>query len=368
MNTAATDVQTGLPVESLRDQLTGRVILPTDSDYEKARIVMRGDIDDHPALIVRVANAQDIALAIAFARDNRLELAVRSGGHSSAGHSTTEGGLVIDLRDMRALDVDPTAGTMHAETGLTALDVTAAAWEHNMAIGFGDTGSVGIGGITLGGGVGYAARKYGLTIDNLLEADIVLADGSVVTVDETNHPDLFWAIRGGGGNFGVVTRFKYKLHKVPSFVGGMLILPATAETVSGFIKAAEEAPEELGTIANVMNCPPMPFLPEDIVGKLVILAFIGHFGDDDAAGVEAIKPFQALAQPLADFLKPMPYPEMYPPEDESYRPLAIDHTFFMESVDKEMAQTDRRSPGGIRLAAPRRPAARPRRRHGPCPG
>ena len=119
----------------------------------------------------------------------------------------------------------------------------------------------------------------------------------------------------------------------------MLILPATADTVAGFIKAAEEAPEELGTIANVMNCPPMPFLPEYIVGKLVILVFIGHFGDDDAAGVEAIKPFQSLAQPLADFLKPMPYPEMYPPEDESYRPLAIDHTFFMESVDKEMAQT-----------------------------
>jgi FAD/FMN-containing dehydrogenase len=339
VNTVATDVHTGLPVESLRDQLTGRVILPTDSDYEKARIVMRGDIDDHPALIVRVANAQDIALAIAFARNNGLELAVRSGGHSSAGHSTTEGGLVIDLRDMRALDVDPGAGTMHAETGLTALEVTAAAWEHNMAIGFGDTGSVGIGGITLGGGVGYAARKYGLTIDNLLEADIVLADGSVITVSETEHPDLFWAIRGGGGNFGVVTRFKYQLHGVPSFVGGMLILPATADAIAGFIKAAEEAPEELGTIANVMNCPPMPFLPEDVVGKLVILAFIGYFGADDAAGVEAIKPFQSLAQPLADFLKPMPYPEMYPPEDESYRPLAIDHTFFMESVDKQMAQT-----------------------------
>jgi FAD/FMN-containing dehydrogenase len=339
VNTAATDVQTGLPVESLRDQLTGRVILPTDSDYEKARIVMRGDIDDHPALIVRVANAQDIALALAFALDNGLELAVRSGGHSASGASTVEGGLVIDMRDMRQLDVDPQAHTMHAETGLSALDVTAAAWEHNLAIGFGDTGSVGISGITLGGGVGYAARKYGLTIDNLLEADIVTADGSLLTVNERNYPDLFWGIRGGGGNFGVVTRFKYNLHKVPSFVGGMLILPATAETISGFIKAAEDAPNELGTIANVMNCPPMPFLPEDVVGKLVILAFIGHFGEDDAAGLAAIKPFQTLATPLADFLKPMPYPEMYPPEDESYRPKALDHVFFMDSVDDQMGQT-----------------------------
>jgi len=329
----------GLPVESLRDQLSGRVILPNDPEYEEARVVSRGDVDGHPAVIVRVANTDDIAKAIGFARENGLELAVRSGGHSSAGHSTTDGGLVIDLRDLRDCDIDDEARTMYAETGLTALDVTARAWEHGMAIGFGDTGSVGIGGITLGGGVGYAARKYGLTIDNLLEAEVVLADGTVVTANENEHPDLFWAVRGGGGNFGVATRFKYQLHDVPSFVGGMIILPATAETIAGFIKAAEEAPEELGTIANVMNCPPMPFLPPDVVGKMVVMGLLGYFGTDDAAGVEAMKPFQSLAQPLADFLKPEPYPDMYPPEDPSYRPKAIDHVFFMDSVDEHMAQT-----------------------------
>ena len=288
-------------------------------------------------LIVRVANPNDVALAIDFARDNGLEIAVRSGGHSAAGHSTVEGGLVIDLRDMKQLEIDPEARTAWAQTGLNALEVTTAAWEHKLVIGFGDTGSVGIGGITLGG-VGYMGRLHGLTIDNLLAAEIVTADGSTLVVDESSHPDLFWAIRGGGGNFGVVTRFKYQLHAVDTYVGGMLVLPATAETVSGFIKAAADAPDEVSTIANVMNAPPMPFLPEEVVGKLIIFAFIGHSGEEKA-GIEAMKPFQSSREPYADFLKPMPYTEMYQPEDESYRPLAVDHIFYMNSVDAEMAQT-----------------------------
>ncbi len=327
---------TNLPLAALREQLSGRVIVPSDADYETARVVMPGIIDRHPAVIVRVAKAADVVLAIAFARENGLEIAVRSGGHSI--HGTTDGGLVIDVRDMKALDIDPAAGTCWAETGLTAAELTAAAWEHGLTIGFGDTGSVGIGGITLGGGIGYMVRKHGLTIDNLLAAEIVTADGSVLTVDEADEPDLSWAIRGGGGNFGVATRFKFKLTPMDSFVGGMLVLPATADVVAGFMAAAAEAPEELSTIANVMPCPPMPFLPEDIVGKVVVLALMGFCGDAQA-GERAMAPFRALAQPLADFVKQMRYPEMYQEEDDSYHPKALDYTFFMDRVDRATAQT-----------------------------
>jgi len=181
-------------------------------------------------------------------------------------------------------------------------------------------------------------RKHGLTIDNLLAAEIVTADGSVLTVDQADEPDLFWAIRGGGGNFGVATRFKFKLTPMDSFVGGMLILPATADVVAGFMAAAAEAPEELSTIANVMPCPPMPFLPEDIVGKMVVLALMGFCGDAQA-GERAMAPFRALAQPLADFVKQMPYPDMYQEEDDSYHPKALDYTFFMDRVDQATAQT-----------------------------
>ena len=170
------------------------------------------------------------------------ELAVRSGGHSAAGHSSCDGGVVIDVRDLDGLDIDVAGRTAWAGSGLTAGAYTTAAAEHGMATGFGDTGSVGLGGLTLGGGVGYLVRKNGLTIDNLLAAEIVTADGEVRIVDADNEPDLFWAIRGGGGNFGVATRFRYRLRELDGVVGGMLVLPATPETVAGFIAAAEAAP------------------------------------------------------------------------------------------------------------------------------
>ena len=239
-----------------------------------------GGIDRRPLVIVRPPNADDVARVVALARETGLPLAVRSGGHSGAGHSVVDGGIVLDLRDLKALDIDVDGRTAWADAGLTAGEYTTAAAEHGLAIGFGDTGSVGLGGITLGGGVGYLVRKHGLTIDSLLAAEVVTADGELVRVDAEHHPDLFWAIRGGGGNFGVATRFKYRLHPVESIVGGMLILPATADTVAGFIAAAEAAPDELSTIANVMPCPPMPFVPEEQHGKLVIFALMAYAGDD----------------------------------------------------------------------------------------
>ena len=334
----STDETIARSIEQLRSELDGRLIMPDDPEYESARIVMRGDVDDRPRAIARVANATDVAHVIASARATGLELAVRSGGHSGAGHSTTDTGIVIDLRDMKGLEVDRSGRTAWAETGLTAAEVTTAAWAECLTIGFGDTGSVGIGGITLGGGVGYLARKHGLTIDSLLAAELVTADGELLTVDDESHPDLFWAIRGGGGNFGVATRFKYRLHEVDGFVGGILVTPATADTIAGFIRAADEASDELSTIANVMPCPPMPFVPEEHHGQTVILAMLAHAGDV-AAGERAMAPFRALATPFADLVKPMPYPEMYPPDDESYRPKAFDHTLFLDSVDRAAAQT-----------------------------
>ena len=329
---------TSLSIPELRAAVHGRVIAPDDDGYDEARAVFIGGIDRRPAVIVRVADATDVATVIALARETGLELAVRSGGHSSVGHCVSDGGIVLDLSEMKAFDLDVDARTAWAETGLTAAEYSAAAWAHGLATGFGDTGSVGIGGITLGGGVGYLVRKYGLTIDDLLAADIVTADGELLRVDADHHPDLFWAIRGGGGNFGVVTRFQYRLHEVPSFVGGMLLLPATADVVAGFIAAAEAAPDELSAIANVMPCPPMPFVPEADHGKLVILALMAYAGDAEA-GERALAPFRALAQPIADMLNPMPYPQIYPPDDDSYHPLAISKTMFVDRIDLAVAET-----------------------------
>jgi FAD/FMN-containing dehydrogenase len=325
-------------ITELRDRVRGRVISPSDSDYDQARTVSMGGIDRHPAAIVRVVDASDVAQVIAVARETGAELAVRSGGHSSAGHSVTEGGIVLDLHDLKAADFDLDAGTVWAQTGLTAAELTTAAAEHGVAVGFGDTGSVGIGGITLGGGVGYLGRKYGLTIDSVLAAEIVTASGQVLQATQDEHPDLFWAVRGGGGNFGVVTRFKYRLHPLPAFYGGMLLLPATAETVAGFIAAAQAAPEELSTIANVMPTPPMPFVPEAWHGKLAIMGMLAYAGDAEA-GATGVAPFRALAEPIADMVRPMGYPEMYPPEDESYHPLAVAHTLFVDRIDLPVAET-----------------------------
>jgi FAD/FMN-containing dehydrogenase len=327
-----------LSIPQLAEDFTGRVISPDDSDYDDARTVFHGAIDRHPAVIVRVADASDVGRAIALARESGLELAVRSGGHSGAGHGVSEGGIVLDLSEMRALEIDPQERTAWAETGLTAGEYTAAAGEHGLVTGFGDTASVGIGGITLGGGVGFLVRKFGLTIDDLLAAEVVTADGELLRADAERHPDLFWALRGGGGNFGVATRFKFRLHELPQIVGGMLFLPATPDVIAGFVAEAEAAPEELSTIANVMTAPPMPFLPEEQHGKPLVMAFITYAGGAEE-GERAIAPFRALVTPIADMVRPMTYPEMYPPEEEEYRPKAVARTMFLDSFDRSAAET-----------------------------
>jgi FAD/FMN-containing dehydrogenase len=287
---------------------------------------------------VRVAGDRDVARVVMFARDRGLELAVRSGGHSNAGHGTTEGGVVLDLGDMKKLDIEVSGRTAWAEAGLTAGEYTAAAAAHGLATGFGDTASVGIGGLTLGGGVGYLVRKYGLTIDNLLAADVVTADGALLRADAQSNPDLFWALRGGGGNFGVVTRFWFRLEPVDSIVGGMLILPASPEVLASFIAEADAAPEELSAIANVMPAPAMPFLAPELHGQLILMAFLVHAGGGEA-GERAVAPFRALAAPLADMVRPMKYPEIYPPEDPTYHPKAVGRTLLLDRFNQGVAET-----------------------------
>ena len=323
----------------LAGDLKGRVIEPGDPDYDDARTVSTGTIAHSPSSIVRGAKPDDVARVVAYSHATGLELAVRSGGHSGAGHGATEGGIVIDLSEMKALDIDPIRRTAWAETGLTAGEYTLAAERHGLVTGFGDTGTVGIGGITLGGGVGFLTRKHGMTIDDLLAAEVVTAEGDLLYTDADTHEDLFWAIRGGGGNFGVATRFQLRLHPLNSFVGGMLFLPATPELVASFVAEAEAAPEELTTIANVMTAPPMPFIPEEHHGKPLVMAMIAYAGDAED-GERAIAPFRALATPIADMVRPMPYSGMYPPEEEEeYRPVAAAKTMFVDSVGLGAAET-----------------------------
>ena len=312
------------------------VIAPGDHEYDAARTVFFGGIDKHPALIVRVQDKDDIKKAIQLAQNKNLEIAVRSGGHSYAGYSTTEGGIVIDLRNLRGLDIDTKEKTAWAQTGLTAGEYTQNSDKLGFVTGFGDTSSVGIGGITLCGGIGFLVRKYGLTIDNLLSAEITTADGRFLKVDRENHPDLFWAIKGGGGNFGVVSRLKFRLHNIDKVTGGILILPATPEVIEGFAKEAEIAQNELSAIMNIMPAPPMPFVPEIYHGKLIIMALMLYVGDLKKAD-KVFATFRKLSKPIADQIRPMRYPEMFFPDDKSYHPLAVSETMFMKNIDVKIS-------------------------------
>jgi FAD/FMN-containing dehydrogenase len=331
--------KTTLSVPDLRQEFKGAVIPPDDPSYDQARQEFYGGFEDlRPAMIIRPVDVAEVAQVVRLARDSGLELAVRGGGHSTAGHSTSDGGLVLDLSAMKQLDIDPEARAAWAEAGLTAGEVTTAVGEHGLAVGFGDTASVGIGGITLGGGVGFLARKHGLTVDNLLAVELVTADGDILQVDDRQHPELFWALRGGGGNFGVATRFHYGLHEVGTVTGGMLLLPADARVIAGFMAAAEAAPEELSGIANVMVAPPMPMIPAEAHGQLVMMALMVYAGPAERAeGVLA--PFRGLATPLADLLQPMPYHAMFQAEEEPFEVVEESaRSLFVDAVDTEVAE------------------------------
>src|SRR4029078_10338673 len=246
-----------------------------------------------------------------FARDAGLELAVRGGSHSLAGFGTTEGGIVLDLSGMKGLHIDPERRLAWAQAGLTGGEYTAVAGAHGLATPFGDTGSVGISGLTLGGGIGWLVRKYGLALDALQAVEIVTGDGRQVVASETSHPDLFWAIRGGGGNFGIVTRFQYKLYPVGQILGGALFMPATKEVLRSLVPLAASAPEELSTISFVMALPPAPFIPAELVGTMSLVIMFVWSGDGPADAQAALQRFRDVATPLVDMAMPMPYPGIY---------------------------------------------------------
>jgi FAD/FMN-containing dehydrogenase len=307
-------------IEMLASALRGRVVTPKDMDYDELRAVALSNFDERPAAVIRVASAADVAAVLNFVQATDLPLAIRSGGHSTIGGSGVTGGIVMDLRDLNAIDIDEIGKTAWVGAGQTAGEVSAAVTARKLIIGFGDAGTVGVGGLTLGGGIGYMIRKHGLTIDNLLAAEIVTANGDILVADANHHADLFWALRGGGGNFGVVTRFRFQLHDLPHFVGGPLVLPPTPEVLAGFAAASAAAPEELTTIGYVMPLPPAPFVPAEAHGKLAFVAMMAWSGAPEKAAA-ALAPFRALATPLADLVGPVPYTSLYmldpPPEMKS---------------------------------------------------
>jgi len=324
-------------IDQLRADLKGRIITSHDADYDEVCSGLNIEVVRRPALIVRPVDAVDVARVVKLARETGLELAIRSGGHSLAGFSTVDEGVVLDLSQMKGLEINVEERTAWAEAGLTAGEYTVAAAAHGLATGFGDTASVGLGGLTTGGGIGYLVRKYGLTVDNLLAVRMVTADGQIRYVDAENNPDLFWAIRGGGSNFGIVTHFKYRLHPVDTIVGGMLVLPATAPVIAAFATAAEAAPDELSTIVSIMPAPPMPFIPEAYHGQLVTLAMMVYTGEVEE-GLRVVEPFHKLAEPIVDMIGPMPYPEIYWPQDPDYHPATALRSKFIERVDEATAQ------------------------------
>jgi hypothetical protein len=269
-----TIVLTGNGLEILRSRLRGQLITPGDADYDDTRRVLYFNVDRHPRAIVRAANAQDVATTVNYARDHSLPLAVRSGGHSLAYLSVIDDAVVVDLSNMARVSIDPEARIARVQPGATSGDLAGPASAVGLALSTGDTHSVGMGGLTTGGGIGFMVRKYGLAIDNLLSAQAVTAGGDIVTASAEEHPDLFWAIRGGGGNVGIVTEFVFRLAPISQILGGELMLPASREVLRGYLDYAASAPDDLTTIANLIYAPPAPHVPQEHVGELVLSVLV----------------------------------------------------------------------------------------------
>jgi FAD/FMN-containing dehydrogenase len=299
-------------VQALERQFAGEVIRPGDAAYDLARQVWNATVDRHPALIVRPRNAHDVILALHVARANDLPLAVRGGGHSVAGYGTVDRGLIIDLSHMKSLEIDPERRLAIAESGLTWGEFNAQTHDQGLATPGPDVAAVGLGGHTLGGGFGWLSRKYGMTIDTLIAAEVVTADGEVMTASEAENSELFWGLRGGGGNFGIATRFRFRLHPVSTIVGGVLVYPARREVLRAYVDTASAAPDELTTLTSLLQAPPLPFIPVEAHGAPVFMVIACHAGDLEASE-RAYAPFRNLGGhlPLADTVGSMPYPALF---------------------------------------------------------
>ena len=296
-------------IDELKNGLQGKVIVAGDPDYDTARQVWNAMIDRHPAAIVRCTSTPDVVHAVNFARDQGFPLAIRGGGHHIAGNAVCDDGIVIDLSQMRAVQVDAAVRRARVEGGATLADFDAAAQVHGLAVPLGINSTTGVAGLTLGGGFGWLSRKYGMTIDSLESADVVTADGKVVHASATEQPDLFWALRGGSGNFGVVTQFDFRLHPVgPNVLAGLIVYPfSEAKAVlRQYREFMDNAPEELSVWAVLRKAPPLPFLPASAHGQEVIVLALLYTGDL-ARGESLTQPLQALGTPLGAHVGAMPY-------------------------------------------------------------
>jgi hypothetical protein len=296
-------------IAHLRSRFRGALLMPGEEGYEEARRIWNGAIDRRPALIARCAGADDVVEAVRFARERELLVSVRGGGHAVAGYAVCDDGLMIDLSLMKAVRVDPQAQTARASGGLIWSEFDKATQPYGLATTGGVISHTGIGGLTLGGGLGHLMRKYGLTVDNLLSVDLVTAEGESLHVGESSEPELLWGLRGGGGNFGIATAFEYRLHSVgPMVLGGPIAWPL--EDGPAVLKAmgefAASAPDELGISPAITPAPPAPFVPMERIGQPMV-ALILVWSGDPAEGERAIAPLRAIGTPFADAVRPIPY-------------------------------------------------------------
>jgi FAD/FMN-containing dehydrogenase len=293
----------------LRTEFRGDVLLPNGEGYDEARSIWNAAIDRHPAIIVRPLGAADVMAAIQFAREQNLEISIRGGGHHVAGHAVTDGGLMLDCSAMKSVRVDPEERRAWVEPGALLHDVDVETQAHGLVLPGGFISLVGIAGLTLGGGFGYLSRSLGLTVDNLRSVELVTADGEFVTASETENPDLFWALRGGGGNFGVVTAFEFGLHELePTVLAGPVVydFADAPEVMAAVTEALRAGPDEIGCVMGIRKAPPAPFLPEEFHGELVLMVTL-MYGGEVAAGEEALAPIRAIGSPIADAVGPKPY-------------------------------------------------------------
>jgi FAD/FMN-containing dehydrogenase len=298
-------------VEALRERVRGQVITADDAGYEEACKVYNGMIDRHPQLVVRCVDVGDVMAAIEIASTNDLVVSVRGGGHSVPGFGTNDGGVVVDLSAMKGIRVDPRSRTVRAEGGCTWGDFNHATYPFGLATTGGIVSTTGIAGLTLGGGIGYLDRGHGLSLDNLLSADVVTADGRFLVASDNENEDLFWALRGGGGNFGVVTSFEYRLHPVKDIFAGIFFYPLErAGDVLDFYRTyIADAPEELGMFPAFQIAPPLPFIPEKEHGRTFCAAVSCWSGPLDQ-GEKVLEPIRRAAPTVAEMVGPMPYPAL----------------------------------------------------------
>jgi FAD/FMN-containing dehydrogenase len=296
-------------VSALRGKVRGTVALPGEDGYDAARTIWNGMVDRRPGLVIRCLGATDVINAVNLAREEKLLLAVRGGGHNIAGNAVCDGGLLIDLSLMRSVRVDPASATARVEPGATLADFDKEAQEFALVTPLGINSTTGVAGLTLGGGFGWTTRKFGLTVDNLLSADVVSADGKLLRASGSENPDLFWALRGGGGNFGVVTSFEFKLHPLgPQVLSGLIVHPLeqARELLPQFRRIARGAPDELTIWVVMRKAPPLPFLPTEWHGKEV-LVFAACYAGDMKEGEKALAALRALGKPIADVISPHPF-------------------------------------------------------------